>query len=219
MTSSTQPVAASTLVLLFADQFVPACEGKLSALKAPYTTPASGKKVLSVELADAICVATLFSMQEQGLIQLELQTGKLLWLLPTKSACAISLKDESRSGLQGLVLTALRKGGKIAVSKIVDVLFDGDYSMPHRRIIQLAQIEAIEGGYLTVPEDNRSIVKKILSSDLQVAPNMEKLQTFAYQASEFASRLKYWQAQNAELYSEVLKGVKSSISGHTESND
>jgi len=201
-------IAASSLVYLFGQKFVPVA--RLTGETLVY----GGAKVREKELAHTLLLSAFASLAQQG--NLELKAGKkrrlMLFSSDVPLAKALTSPEGQRGQLERMILG--RAGGG-RVYDIVRGIIGKDLRNPWAHIISLVRSDLVEEGYFRAEQEERRGIGRLLGAKTTITALPERIAPLEGEADRLKGMLSAFQVQEARLYSmlqkEVTSGVKSRV--------
>lgn len=216
MSEAGAELTPSTLLYLFGDQVAP----KDKALTEGVEVPCRGSKVQKRPLAAAMFAAAFFALREQGIVTLEVQQKKVLFVKTKKVVVTRTGADAGgRPGLEGAVLAGLGNEASATVSDIIRKWFGEDVVSPWSDVIGVAVEEAMEAGCFEAVEVERGRVARKLLGSTKVQPNCDRIAGLAGAFDAFLARWQEFEAGEGDLYRELLDDCAGAIKSRVEASD
>ena len=212
--NASAPVTPSTLFYLFADRVAPKDKVTTEGLE----VPCRGVKVQKKALVATAFAAAFVHLRDQGLIGLELQQKKVLFV-KTRKVVVTRVGEATRPGLEGAVLEGLGPKATATVDEVIRRWFGGDEFSPFDHVLDAIAAEALDAGCFEHPEtEGGGRVRKLLARSVTV-PVCERIAALEPDFQTFHSRWSVFQSSEPDLHDELIEECEKAIDDREEDPD
>lgn len=216
---TTQAPSSDMLLYLFSDKLVPPANLLTGSVSAAGKVPCRDVKVNVQQRAILLFAAAFWSLEEQGLVRLEVVHKKSFGLFPSTRVQVTQVQQAQRPGLEGAILRSLSWRGEDSASGVIVRWFDQDVSSPYTDVIDASLNDVIAYGYITAGSSQPGQPSERLMGLHQLQPNCAQIASLETMAEEVVAGFKDFQARRPELYEALVKQCKSGIETRRESKD
>lgn len=216
---TTQAPSADMLLYFFSDKLVPPAKLLTGKHAAAGKVPCRDVKVNVQQRAILLFAAAFWSLEEQGLIRLEVIHKKSLGLFSSTRVQVTQVQQAQRPGLEGAILRSLGRRGEDTASDVIVRWFGKDVPNPYTDVIYASLKDAIVYGYIKAGNSQPGQAGESLMGLHQFQPNCAQIASLETSVEEVVNRFKDFQASRPELYEALMKQCKSGIETRQDSTD
>lgn len=205
----TRTLSASALFYLYADRVIAPGNWRNGI-----TLPGKEMSVNLGELAATLFAVAFWNLRENGLLQLNVAKGKVLFIFSVTRVDITAPQRVARPGLEGELLAQIGDAGD-DVAAVIKRWYGRDLPNPYATIVEHVAAEA--AGYL----DTVDVCPRAVSNaegEATPEPNAAALAAIAGPFAECEARWQGFKAAEATLYTALINACKRAIFARRESD-